>query len=346
MQSIEEKKTQNNVIVKTCYMTDLAYAIIRLICIPIFFIVGANILAYISIGSVVIYILYLLLLKYKKYYLYALACGNEFIIYASVITILSGFSTGFYLNIVGLSIVSFFTVYFSFKERKISGSVKWTITSLLICIGLQIYCTFGPIYYSDFPVWAVSVLFGINLVVVFEFIIFYLLIFTKYAMTLENKIKNESRVDQLTKISNRYDLFNYLDSIENKTDYALSIFDIDDFKKVNDTYGHVCGDYILKEIANIIKTNCNESFVSRYGGEEFIIITKIYGDINTAYELLEKIRNLIANNKFEFENQAINITISVGIEKYDSDITIEKWIDLADSKLYRSKESGKNKTTM
>ena len=279
MQSIEEKKSHNMVVVKTCFWTDIVYLCIRLLFAIFFFIgstftPGAEVLGYISLGSVVAYSLFLLILKYKKYYIYALACGNEFIIYGTVITMLSGFSTGFYLEIIGISIVSFFTVYFSFKERKISTALVWTIGSLIVCIALQVYCTLGYVYgYIPyiFDDWLTSLFFGVNLVIAFSFIIFCLLIFTKYAMTLENKIKNESRVDQLTKISNRYDLFNYLDSIENKTDYALSIFDIDDFKKVNDTYGHVCGDYILKEIANIIKTNCNESFVSRYGGEEFII---------------------------------------------------------------------------
>jgi diguanylate cyclase (GGDEF)-like protein len=342
MKSIEEKKTQNNVIVKTCYMTDLAYALIRLICIPIFFVVGANILAYISIGSVVVYILYLLILKYKKYYLYALSCGNEFIIYASAITILSGFSTGFYLNIVGLSIVSFFTVYFSFKERKISGAVKWTITSLLICIGLQIYCTFGPVYYSGFPVWAVSVLFGINLVVVFEFIVFYLLIFTKYAMTLENKIKNESRVDQLTKISNRYDLFNYLDSIENKTDYALSIFDIDDFKKVNDTYGHQAGDAVLKAVSSIIEESYDNEFVTvRWGGEEFVLYMPQTDEIR-AYEHLTYLRKRIENNIVEFDNQKIKVTVTVGMCTGTNLTDYELVIRNADDRLYYGKRNGKN----
>ena len=345
MQSIEEKKHQNDVIVKTCYTTDIVYLGIRLLCMIIFFIANAFILAYVSLGSIIIYLLFSLLIKNKKYYLYALGCGFEFILYSSIATILCGFAAGFYLNIIGLSIVSFFTVYFSLKERKIGSAVTWTIMSIFICLGLHIYCSLVEPYYH-FEKWVTTVFFGIHIIIVFSFIIGYLMIFTKYALTLENKIKNESRVDQLTKVSNRYDLFNYLESIEDKSNYSLAILDIDDFKKINDTYGHICGDYILKEIAKIAKLNSDNSFVSRYGGEEFIVIVKTDGNKDIAYNILERIRTIIENNNFIFENQNIKITISVGIETYHDDILNEKWIDLADEKLYVSKGTGKNKITM
>ncbi len=345
MQSIEEKKSQNNVIVKTCYYTDLVYFCIRLIFLVLFLIAEAYILAYVSLGSLLIYGLYSLLIKNKKYYDYALGCGFEFIGYSIICTVFAGMAPGFYLNIVGLSIVSFFTVYFSLREKRTSAAVSWTIMSIGICLALLLYCTLTDTYYN-FSKWINFTMLAIHIVIVFAFIIAYLSIFTKYALSLENKIKNESRIDQLTKISNRYDLFNYLESIEDKNNYSLAIFDIDDFKSVNDTYGHVCGDYILKEIAKIIKVNADGGFVSRYGGEEFIVIVRTDGVDDKAFNQLEKIRKIIENNNFKFGKDTIHITISVGIESYHSDITNEKWIDIADSKLYKSKEAGKNRTTM
>ena len=345
MQSKEERISQNNVIVKTCYTTDLVYLSMRLVFMILFFIAGAYILAYISLGSVIIYILYSLLIKNRKYYLYALGCGNEFIIYSILGTIFGGAGAGFYLNIVGLSIVSFFTVYFSIKKRPLHTAVSWTVMSVLICLGLHLYCIFNEPYYH-FDKWLTAILFAIHIVVVFGFIIGYLLIFTRYAMNLEEKIKNESRVDQLTKVANRYDLFNYLDTIENKQDYSLAMFDIDDLKVVNDTYGHVCGDYILKAIAEIASQHSNDYFVSRYGGEEFIVIAKTDGNDDIIYKHLDSLREKIKEHEFNFNGNIIRTTISVGIEKYHDDISIEKWIDLADNKLYVSKKTGKNKITM
>ena len=345
MQSLEEKKQQNKVIIKTCYTTEIAYLIIRLLCMVLFLIGKCYPMVFVSLGSVVLYLILLGLLKIKKYYAYALMCGLEFIIYPSVATILVGFSSGFYLNIVAITIVSFFTIYFSIKERKVTKAVRFSIFSALVVLGLHINGALQePPYLLD--KWLSTALFGIHVVVVFSFIIAYLLIFTKYAMTLENKIKAESRMDQLTKVSNRHDLFNYLETIEDKRDYALAIFDIDDFKKVNDTYGHVCGDFILRELANIAKLNLYNSFLARYGGEEFVVIVKTDGEDDIAFSQLEKIRYLIENNDFNFEGRIVRITISIGIERFHGDISNERWIDLADEKLYQSKASGKNKTTM
>ena len=345
MQSLEEKKQQNNVIIKTCYTTEIVYLIIRLLCMVLFLIGKCYPMVFVSLGSVVLYLILLGLLKIKKYYAYALMCGLEFIIYPSVATILVGFSSGFYLNIVAITIVSFFTIYFSIKERKVTKAVRFSIFSALVVFGLHINGRINePPYALD--KWLTSTLFGIHVVVVFSFIIAYLLIFTKYAMTLENKIKAESRMDQLTKVSNRHDLFNYLETIEDKRDYALAIFDIDDFKKVNDTYGHVCGDFILRELANIAKLNLYNSFLARYGGEEFVVIIKTDGEDDIAFSQLEKIRYLIENNDFNFEGRTVRITISIGIERFHGDISNERWIDLADEKLYQSKTSGKNKITM
>jgi len=345
MQSIEERKKQNDVIFKTCYITCALYFLLRVVFTVVFFISKAYILAYISIGGAVIYALYTLLIKNKKYYFYAVGCGNEFLVSAILGIIFGGMAPGFYLSIIGISVVSFFTVYFSFKERPIGTAVKWTIMSALICLGLHIYCLFVEPYYA-LEGWTIELVFDINIIVVFSFIIGYLMTFTRYAMTLENKIKNESRIDQLTQISNRHDLFNYLESIKDKENYGLAIFDIDNFKKVNDTYGHVCGDYVLKEIANIAKNNSDGSFVSRYGGEEFIIIIRTEGYDNVAFDHVEKVRKLIENNDFVFDGKKFKITISGGIEQYHDDISNEKWIDLADAKLYTSKEEGKNKTTI
>ena len=345
MQSIEEKKSQNNVIVKTCFITDLVYLGIRLVFLALFLIAEAYILAYVSLGSVIIYLLFGILVKRKKYLDYALGCGFEFIGYSIICTVFAGMAPGFYLNIIGLSIVSFFTVYFSYRNKRTRTAVIWTIMSIVISLGILLYSTLNDTYY-DFSKWVTFTMLSLNIIIVFAFIIAYLTIFTKYAITLENKIKNESRIDQLTKISNRYDLFNYLESIEDKNNYSLAIFDIDDFKSVNDTYGHVCGDYILKEIAKIIKVNADGGFVSRYGGEEFIVIVRTDGVDDKAFNQLEKIRKIIENNNFKFGKDTIHITISVGIESYHNDITNEKWIDIADSKLYKSKEAGKNRTTM
>ena len=344
MQSLEEKKAYTSVISKTCYLTDIIYLILHLLYLVFFIISKAYILIYLDCVSIVLYPLFLLVIKKKKYYAYALFCGNEFLIFMSAATILCGMSSGFYLNIIGLSVVAFFTSYFS-KDKGIKEAIFWAVLSAIICLILLIYSYFNDPYYTLYR-WEIVTLMGIHILTAFAFIVSYLLIFLIYVMKLEKRIINESRTDELTKLHNRYDLYNYLDSINNKNDYVLGIFDIDDFKHANDKYGHVCGDLILKELADISKRVLFDSFVSRYGGEEFVIIIKSYGNVNIVYNKIEDLRKEIENHEFKFEDNIIHITITTGLEKYESGMNIEDWISKADEKLYLGKNSGKNKTVL
>ena len=200
----------------------------------------------------------------------------------------------------------------------------------------------GPVYPAQ--MWLKVVLYAMNLVSIFAFIVVYLSTFLRYAINLENRIITESRTDKLTQLHNRYDLYNYVGTLVDKSDYALSMFDIDDFKVVNDEYGHLCGDEILKEIAQIAMDLFADDFVSRYGGEEFIVISRMDGDIKNAIEQVEAFRKTVEEHEFRFNNRIIKLTITIGLAAYDSEETIEEWIGKADKKLYFGKNSGKNQT--
>ena len=121
----------------------------------------------------------------------------------------------------------------------------------------------------------------------------------------------------------------------------MAIIDIDDFKNVNDTYGHNCGDYVLKKIAEIIKVS-DEYVPCRWGGEEFILIGKSASDMDHINELMNRLREAIAKTDFVYEDNRLKITITIGIEEHTQDITIENWISRTDEKLYHGKKSGKN----
>lgn len=128
-----------------------------------------------------------------------------------------------------------------------------------------------------------------------------------------------------------------------KNDLSVAILDIDFFKKINDKYGHLCGDYILREIAFIIKDNFRQTdIVCRYGGEEFAIILTETPD-ETSCIPLERLRKRVENTKFNYKNQTINVTISIGVT---SNIDFENSSDMfdeADKALYKAKNSGRNR---
>lgn len=345
MQSLEEKRAQGNVIVKTCYATDVIYLSFHIFYAIIFLIAKLDILSYINLGSIAIYLLLIILLKKGKFAYYAYICGFEFMVFMSLATIFTGFNTGFHFLIIALCVVSFFSTYFSRLSRDVSKAIKWTGLSLIVYLGLLFYSVFNNPYYP-LDKWVSVTLYAFHATLLFLFICFYLLIFIKYAITLENKIINESRTDNLTRLPNRYEMFNYLDSITDKNGYSLAIFDIDDFKKINDTYGHLCGDYILKELSLISKNNVTDSFIARYGGEEFIVISNVNNDDKKAFDIIDELRKKVENNYFEYEDKRLCITISAGIEIYKDNKPINKWIEDADIKLYEAKKTGKNKTIM
>jgi len=121
------------------------------------------------------------------------------------------------------------------------------------------------------------------------------------------------------------------------------IFDIDFFKRVNDTYGHNTGDKILMEFTQVVKNSIREiDIFGRWGGEEFILIVED-SDENNIFSFAEKIRKSIENHNF-YKN--IKITTSVGIGLLKEEDSIENVISRADEALYISKNDTRNKTTL
>ncbi len=123
--------------------------------------------------------------------------------------------------------------------------------------------------------------------------------------------------------------------------FSVIIFDIDNFKLLNDTYGHLVGDSVLKSIAKEIKRVIRRSdILGRYGGEEFLIILPKTKD---PYSVAEKIRKVIESMDLE---KGIRVTISVGGTVYKKGDTVDSIISRADEALYLAKQSGKNQTVI
>ena len=126
-------------------------------------------------------------------------------------------------------------------------------------------------------------------------------------------------------------------------DLSLAVIDIDFFKKINDTYGHSCGDYVLKEIAYLMNKNFRQTdTLFRYGGEEFVVILTETSDL-TAKVPLERLRKRVENHIFKFNNQEIKVTISIGVTSRTDFENYLEMFDDADKALYKAKNDGRNK---
>ncbi len=146
--------------------------------------------------------------------------------------------------------------------------------------------------------------------------------------------------DHLTNIYNRRYFMDRLDKLIEECqnpDFYVMMIDIDDFKIVNDKYGHLFGDVVLKKVANrLIESLRDYDLLARYGGEEFVaIVSKANG-----YEIAERMRKSVECINFRYQ---INLTISIGVSKYNKEQSGLELLNKADSNLYKAKRDGKNK---
>lgn len=165
---------------------------------------------------------------------------------------------------------------------------------------------------------------------------------------IQKKFEEQATVDELTKAYNRkYFNERLSEKIEMfkryESEFCIALLDIDDFKVVNDSFGHDVGDIVLIKVCQIIKQNIrNTDILFRIGGEEFVILYPKTA-INEAYFATEKIRNLIKNETI-IENH--KITISVGLSQIKHNDTEESFFKRVDELMYLSKKSGKDKVTI
>ena len=155
--------------------------------------------------------------------------------------------------------------------------------------------------------------------------------------------------DGLTRIHNQRALTEFLDrevarSQRHKRPLSVLMFDIDKFKTINDTHGHLCGDFVLRELAECIRgTIRKEDLFARYGGEEFCMVL-VETSMAEALGAAERVRSAIEQHGFQFENTKIKLTISVGVATTTGEtvVTPADLLRTADEKLYQAKRSGRN----
>jgi diguanylate cyclase (GGDEF)-like protein len=170
---------------------------------------------------------------------------------------------------------------------------------------------------------------------------------------IENSYHEEiyrlTTIDGLTQVFNkRY----FVETLEReigraqryRRELSLIMFDIDNFKKINDAYGHLAGDHVLKQLASVIKARIRrEDILSRYGGEEFTIILPEI-DRGNALSFADKIRTLVERTVFRFEETDIPVTISIGVASIAAELKEpHDFIRVADTNLYEAKSQGRNR---
>jgi diguanylate cyclase (GGDEF)-like protein len=125
---------------------------------------------------------------------------------------------------------------------------------------------------------------------------------------------------------------------------SLAMLDLDRFKKINDSYGHLAGDFVLRKLGSVLQEKlCADDFLARYGGEEFALIMRETPKRN-ALQTAERLRKLVETTTFKHEGRKIGVTVSIGVSTWPDDNidSVRKLIKTADSNLYTAKRKGRN----
>ena len=161
------------------------------------------------------------------------------------------------------------------------------------------------------------------------------------------KLKDVAYLDYLTGLWNRRAMYEritdeYSRCSRNNSSFAIILGDIDQFKIINDTHGHECGDIVLKQLSKIMSKNIrNEDSVSRWGGEEFLILGTSC-NFADGVSLAEKVRSVIEHQEVSFNNFTLRLTMTLGVAVFDPKKSIDEIINEADTMLYIGKNRGRN----
>lgn len=265
-------------------------------------------------------------------------------------------------SIIGATALILFMVMFTYFNHNHSFGLIWTIFVPIFCISLfgsKIGFKISLIYYALLLPILLSGVFNWHEETwdIISFIRFFFASLSLVAVIyitensfekISHKLKKLTNVDPLTNAYNRRKIdeiinFKFTDYERYKTKLCIAILDIDDFKKINDEYGHAAGDEVLKEVVKILKESSRKSdIVGRWGGEEFILIMQNI-DLQDSVAHLNRLKDNISSHKFSIDTQ---VTCSIGVCKADAQRdTIDKLFRCADNSLYDAKNNGKNRTS-
>ena len=312
---------------------------------------GVTPLVLFNIVSVIIYMFCILLCRIGQILPVYVSILLEVCIYAVVSVYYTGWDCGsFYFLFSIVPIIIYFGT-FIFKDKK-----RWIVTASLVLDFLVFAVMFARFSNRD-PVFEVSRPLGMTFTLFSSFVMFFSIIFynTIYIHSSENEVislehKNEqlsadANSDILTHLLNRRGFLPLIKSLMEdgaSSHFCIAFLDIDNFKRINDSYGHDCGDEVLRHISKLIRKEMHGCSICRWGGEEIIVLMKDY-DMTVARQKMEYVRHSIESTPTVFYNKRIPVTVTIGLEEYnDSYHDPNEIIKAADERMYYGKQHGKN----
>ena len=326
---------------KLSYFIDFALMVFVIAMAFVFAHYGVTYMVYHSIPTAALYLVYLYILHKDMLDLNTMLVYITITVYMVASTICLGYSAGFHLYCMSLIPLTFYMEYLGRKlNTRCMNPMRMSVVLIAAyLIGTVFVILRGPIY--EVNSLFISFCMVLNALAVFCFLITFSKLSHKMILDSENKLSDMAHMDQLTGLYNRRYIIEHLDARKQSIDSHqwVALVDIDDFKHINDRYGHNCGDYVLVEVARIMREVCVDCVISRWGGEEFLIASQ---DKAHRDSILDELRQAVESAPLSFQGSDIAVTITVGVSHYQSDQSLDNWIQDADKKMYTGKNSGKN----
>lgn len=312
----------------------------------LFVLTGVRPMAVFNVFSIAFYI-FCFYINYRGWYRgFVLLALLEVLLHMTAAVYFTGWENGFQISLVGITLMLVISEYMG-RMMDTKTLPTFQLCGLVMMTYILEY-VIGFFHTAPYTL-PVRVTFWLNIawaLSTFIISIGSMISFVWLVFSTQSMLTRRAARDNLTGLSNRTGIMSKLnDMVEGRglEGCWAAMMDIDDFKVINDTYGHICGDYVLKEIAGLIERNNVDAYLSRWGGEEFLFVGYTDGNLQLHLDRLESFRRDIESHDFVYNDAHFRVTITIGLAEYVSGETLTEWIDNADKKLYEGKRSGKNK---
>lgn len=263
-------------------------------------------------------------------------------LYMIFAALLMGEGCNFDNYVYGLLMITFFQYYISHNLKR---DILLKVMIMVSYLAVKICELYFPPYYQSYDPWVETFFTFVNPVIVTGATILFVVMVPLLIFNYEDKLTRKASVDELTGLLNR----SFLDKLQSpESNYNLAMLDIDNFKNINDKYGHHIGDLVLKELGYVLKElerKYSNIFVIRWGGEEFLVVYQVRDEKNYVFlDIMEQLRKDVAAAKVVVEDGAvITFQVTVGIAFSAEAGSYEELLKLSDSRLYWGKQHGKNR---
>lgn len=305
------------------------------------FMISQPFLGVYNIGSMIFYIIMLQFAKKQFFKLIVSTIHLEVTIFVVVSVLILGWDSGFSMLLIAMASLVYFC---PFDHPWITYFIS--LCEVLVFIVFKQITDLMPLPEPQLEETMLRWFYLLNALASFAIILYGAFITNINSHMREEHLCKENEdlqaiayYDQLTGCWTRHRMYHSLEdgSIHPK---FIALGDVDDFKNINDRFGHMCGDAILLQIATIIKEQLfQKTAIIRWGGEEFVFLFEEEDEVDVSYQI-ESIRKSIETYHFHYEEEEIHVTMTFGISKIENDL--ESAIYCADQKMYKGKRSGKN----